>query len=474
MGRHKNKKDIPLWARTGHKKPTTRREFLASGLIGFSAVLTGPSLLSLLLRDQAVAAELNCAAYSSSAASILAPFITVNLSGGSAMAANFVPMDAGGQPLPSYNVMGLGDGAVPIEREFGNVPFAGQGISKFMVGLRLRATAATIANTAFVGVCVRSQDDSGNNKFDSSGMLHKAGLVGALLPNIGRRASATGINQMPAFISPPAPLVVNSVADIRGALGYTGALNTLTAAQKTSLAETIQKLSASQSRKLASSGSAGSQELIDCVGIKNKELIGMGGGDINPTINADLNTLWGINAATALNNAAFIAASMVYTALNGNAGSANLEIGGFDYHDNSRTSGDAKDQEAGEMIGRILESARIMNRKVFIYVTSDGAVSSPQSTARNAPWSSDRGSAGAAYMIAYDPAGRPATSGFQLGQFTTGQAADDRFVTGNDPERAAAAVFINYLNWNKKMDLISKVGLTAFSTAELDQILKFV
>ena len=163
---------------------------------------------------------------------------------------------------------------------------------------------------------------------------------------------------------------------------------------------------------------------------------------------------------------------MAYNSIKNQAGAVSLEIGGYDYHNNTRTTGDAKDQEAGEAVGRILETAALLNRPVMVYVMSDGAVVSAKSNARDSVWSSDQGSAGVAYLFYFNPVGRPATSSFQIGSFTAGQAADDKFVTGNSPEQAAAAVFANYLMANKRMDLFNPIAGRALDQASLNQVIK--
>ncbi|MGZ5279598.1 MAG: hypothetical protein ACXWC9_06635, partial [Pseudobdellovibrionaceae bacterium] len=81
--------------------------------------------------------------------------------------------------------------------------------------------------------------------------------------------------------------------------------------------------------------------------------------------------------------------------------------------------------------------------------------------------------AGLSFMIYYNPSGRPETSGFQVGWFTEGQTADDKFVTGNSPEAAAAAVFANYLSVNKRMDLYARIAGRIFPGDKLDKVLKF-
>lgn len=455
------------------RRPITRRELLSSGMLSFTASMTLPTLAGMLLPQRAFAAE---CAVSSTQASALSAFVTLNLSGGASLASNFVPMDRGNQPLSSYNKMGLGNGAVPVQREFGNVPFAGAGISKLITELKAAATASTLAKTAFVAIPVRSRDDFNGNPFDASGMVAKAGLLGNELPNLGTRNSDTGISQMYAKVKPPTPLVVGNFNDLNGALnlGATGALSSLDDNQKLSLVRLVNSLSSSQVEKVHSySGGRMLANLVECATGKNVEIAGAEKPSVDVRQEAGLAPVWGVQANTGTGDRNVVFGSMINAGLMGIAGTVNLEMGGYDYHNNTRATGDQQDGLAGQVIGKILESAAVLNKKVFIYVTSDGACNSPVSEDRAAPWTSDRGSAGIAFIIAFDPAGRPATSGFQIGWFTDGQAADDQFVTGGNPELASAAAFANYLQFNKRTDLITPVIGSTFNASQLSQVIKF-
>jgi hypothetical protein len=461
------KKEMPIWAKMGHKKPTTRREFLGYGLIPFAASIVTPGILS-VLSEQAAAAT--CSMSNGS----MAPFITLNLSGGASIASNFLPFNANGAPLSTYTKIGMGDNsgvnALTFTSEMGVNQWAtanGNAMGQLLAGIRLTADAATLANAACVAVCVQSQDDTGNNRFDVSGLVSKAGLAGSLIPNLGRRQSATGLNQMPALINPPPPLVVGSYTDIQNSLAYTRALQTnLSAPQRTKLAGLVANLSTSQARKMASLPSTTAlQNLVECAGIKNVEL--SGGAPVDPLANAAVAAAWGINNGTAANNENRVFAAMVYNGILGQAGSINLERGGYDYHDNTRTTGDTRDREAGQVIGRILSTARILGKKCMIYVTSDGSVVSQETPAPGAVWTSDRGSAGMALMFFYNPAGRPETTGSQVGHYLDSQVADDKTIVGNSPELAAQAVFANWCQFNGNMGLFSKVvpGTSAVASA---------
>ncbi|MBX3021865.1 MAG: hypothetical protein KF799_09335 [Bdellovibrionales bacterium] len=465
-------KKIPMWAKLNHPRPSTRREFLATGVIPFAAWAVGPSLGSLLL--SAPAAEAQAANCLAAAGSGFIPFITLNLSGGPSLASQLVVKDLNGAPLNSYTKLGQGSGpgiSFNVTKEFGNVDFAGTAIggntqglvSKFLTGVRdplaNGSRSAALNNTAFVWTAVALGDDTSANQLDISGLVVKMGLSGSKLPNLGTVDSVTGINQMPSLLPPPAPFRVGGVNDLTNALGYAASLNSLSKNQKTALARAISKLSGSQVRRIAaSSGATVVGQLIECAGIRNVDLITTGGGDVNPlavggSLTTELARIWGIQANDRRSqNAVF--ACMVYNGISGNASTVNLNMGGYDYHDGTRATGDARDLAAGQVVGKILQTAAFLKKPVFVYVCADGATVSGDSITADSPWMSDRGIAGMQYILAYDPTKRPVTSSAQIGGFNNGQAADGKFPTGTSADLAAQAVFANYAAWNGRMDFL--------------------
>lgn len=455
--------------------PVTRRDFLAAGAIPFVGRVTAPTVFS-LVSQWARAQESQCPNAATSGADRLAAFVTLNLTGGAMLAGNYVPMDAGGQTLPSYNKLGLGNSSLPITREFNNAPFAGDGISQLIEGLRESCSSEARTNTAFIAIPCRGQDDSGDNKYDASGMVAKAGLIGDDLPNLGRNDTSTGVRQDYAQVKPPNPLRVRSYNDLAGAVGGSGsgALASLSTDQNVSLFRLIQNLNTRQSQRvLASSGGNILSQLVQCASGKNTELAGKAVPPIDVRQNAQLAEVWGVNANTGAGNENVVFGSMVTAGLTGAAGTVGLERGGYDYHNNTRTTGDERDRIAGSIIGRVLQSAHVLSRPVYLYVTTDGACSAPVSESRSAPWRSDRGSAGMAFVFAYHPNGRPATNGFQIGQFNSAQAADDDFITGGSPALTSAAVFANYLKFNNRMDLLESIIPGTFNIQQLNSIIKF-
>jgi hypothetical protein len=316
---------------------------------------------------------------------------------------------------------------------------------------------------------------------DAAGMVFKAGCVGSYLPNLGTAQTVTGTFAAAATVTPPPPLIVGNFNDLANSIGFTAALKSaLNTNQKVALTKLVRGLSNAQSRKLASINSAAQvQDLINCAGIRNSSLISVGANAIDPLQNADgagIAPIWGdFTSSTAVSNQGRVFGTMIYNALSGKAGTVNLSLGGFDYHDGTRTTGYEMDQKAGQVIGRILQSAKVMGKPVFIYVHSDGSTGTANSAGLDSTFTSDRGIAGGAMIFAYHPSGRPATSGFQIGQYLSGQVVDESHVIGSNPEVAAQTVFANYLQFNKAIDLFDGVvGRSPISGTAMNGVLKIV
>jgi hypothetical protein len=231
------------------------------------------------------------------AVSDLCPFITVNLSGGAALSANFVPHDKGKQLLSSYSKMGLGSGAsLTLIKDFANqAPFyAGSG---FYQGLNQSSTSLVRMMAAFVGVNYRSMDDSSANKQDLSGLVLKAGAKGSMLPNLGINSqNGTGTKNMHAFVMPSAPLYVRRFEDIRGALQLGGVLSALDSTQQTKMLQAANSMSSMQQTKYMQM-TAGQMlgQLFGCANLDNTKLISnAGSANIDPLMNPAFSTIWGI------------------------------------------------------------------------------------------------------------------------------------------------------------------------------------
>lgn len=479
-----------------HGKPVSRRQMLASGAIPFAASFAMPSWLKLFANVGV--AEAQDAACAGAGAAGLPAFVQIKLNGGAAMSYNLIPHGEGGQLLSSYDRIGGGTGGAVAQNLSAVVPFTNQPMffngSGMLAGIlasgpannaaaALRLSGA-LSRTALLSILCSSQDDSSANSFGMTGLIEKIGLKGNILPNLGFAETITGIAANPALVAPSAPLRVRRLEDALGALGVEGALAGLSTAQKERLFNTIKNLSASQASSLQGlSGGQTLSKLIECANITNHGLVqGAGNLDIDPVRNANFAQIWNINANTATNNQNYVFATMVYNALNGNAGAVSFDMGGYDYHGNARTVTDQRDNQAGQVIGRVLQSFALMNKPGYIVLCSDGSVSSVQSDTVGQNYTSDRGLSGAMYIIAYHPT-RPVTVAFdsglgkaaqQIGWLTSGQAAEAiKNPFGNNPQKAAVAAFLNYCSFaGIPMADYERVAARTFDTTQVSNILK--
>lgn len=452
-------------------KPTTRREFLSSGLLGFSGTMVAPSILNVLARPEFAFGQTDDSC--SVPAAGLPAFIVVNLSGGASISGNLPPLGEDRQPLARYDLLSLGpDNNVFTNDAIGSNWFQQQGDTgdfrmnvrvagtrnagvprgHMFLGISLRASQATIDKTALVNACTASGDDTSNNQADPTGGVLAAGLTGESLPNLGTRdGTGTGVGQQPAVVRPAAPLIVRNFTDISGALGPAGTLATrLTASRRTKLLELVNSLSGSQARAVASPGSATGTmiaKVVECATGKNIELATQDMSTaIDPGLDPGVAAVWGINPNNKA-GAAYAQAAMVFNALKGNASTCSIDMGGYDYHGTGTANCNTRDQQAGEMIGRILETAAVMSKPVFVYVVSDGSVSGPSGGAFGTGPTNDSGTRGELLFFAFHPSSRPRIKddrwGRQIGHFTAGQGASDQTVVGTVQKGAAAAV----ANW---------------------------
>ena len=481
------------------KRPRTRREMLAAGIIPFATSMIAPStmhVLSTIVHAQG-ADPTKCPGDSAtdSAANSLVPVVTIVLSGGAAMSSNWIPKDAGGQLLSNYQSVGLGsksDISKRLTSDFANEVHFYDG-SQILEGIRLKAPEA-IKNTAFFATAVETRDDTNDkdqsNPIGIEGIIEATGRTGEKFGVLGYTDSSrkTGHYHSFAGIKPSVPIVINSITDIKNAVGPTeGALGRLSQSDRTKLMKMIDKLSEMQKRKLASmSGGKNLMALVGCATGKNIALLsdsenrGVLDPRLDDTINTAYNDLWGIDANSNdkglfpkskkslrfLSTNSLVNASVVYNTLKGNAITCSLQVGGCDYHGQSRLKTDQKDLQAGELIGRVLQSAALMNKKLFLHVITDGAVSS-RSDELGAPFTSDDGTKSAFYTLLFDPDtannNQLVQTKKQIGYYNKACSVDTGTLIGENSELAAMAVVYNYL--------LFSYNNVAKANAEFDKIL---
>lgn len=518
----------------GHRVPQTRREFLNAGVLALGTQILAPTFLSLVGRS-AWANEIECA----TSAATFPAFINLQLAGGPALFANHLAHAAGGRPYDKYGLLGVGT-SPKIEKYFANnAPFyapdgvAGNGRpgSGFLRGLKERMTATqfneiiggesagSAGRAVFVSVACKSVDDRLTNEHDLSGLLKAAGLgAESTLPHVlselgGRNVTANvgkGIKRFKeAYYPGPAYLRAVSAEAMQGALGFQGALANDLGANPTDslqLQSTMLKLVNDLNKKHIEAlslspqsveGRIAARKLAYCAGQVNlKNFENVQDADAFDIYKDDaLATIWNRNfvdktgsfSGEFKNLVTGQIGTTVSATLKGHAPACTLAIGGYDYHLNQLTSREGQDNHdifMGHTVANILLTAHQLQKSVFLYISTDGSVNTPNNinTKADVAWRGDYGERGMNYIIAYHPAGTgeittrgfKSTSGYEDGNFQLNHfeevqegAFKDFIVSSKNPiaeasaqDLAAAAVFLNYLEFAGLKQLIDRPQLS--------------
>ena len=522
-----------------HKRPVTRREMLGAGLISAPGVLLAPAWLGALLRpgkaNAALANDINGMLANTQCnvptAATGLPFICFDLAGG----ANLVGSEAlvgvkGGQAnflsTAGYGKLGVPGNMVPsssanISSALGLLWHADGAILRGV--LNKATTAATTANTNGAVMCAMSQNDTSSNPHNPMYGIAMTGAKGRLLNLIGSQSTVSGGNSMsPMYMINPSfqPTKISQPADAKSLVDTGGATADPVA------------VAVLQSQARISGGGALYNSTNNNPATAGTEFTGMlapqNGGTpgttlypTDPVADAQLKNqvrcayVKSANTADAFGNPAALdptqdplitgGASPIFTmadfsdrdvsetatimklVLNGYAAAGTITMGGYDYHDSTRATGETRNFKAGQMIGAVLEYAQRVGSPVMIYVFSDGSLSSSAmvdtSTAgRNKlAWQGDNQSVSSTFFLVYNPTGRAAllngVAGQQIGYYSSdGSVVATSNPAANSVTQLVETVLLNYLALQNKASqfgtlfpsqglgsMTAQAGLTAFA-----------
>ena len=152
-------------------------------------------------------------------------------------------------------------------------------------------------------------------------------------------------------------------------------------ADAVSVLESVERISAAKLGQVSTnipSQDAAIKDLVQCSYVDSAYLVDRYGNALaalDPTKDPNITGSGGIFSATDLQDSDFLAtASVMKMVVNGYAGAGTIEMGGFDYHDGTRATGEQRDFKAGQCIGACLEYAARVGLPLMIYVFSDGAI----------------------------------------------------------------------------------------------------
>jgi hypothetical protein len=226
-----------------------------------------------------------------------------------------------------------------------------------------------------------------------------------------------------------------------------------------SVLESVERISAAKLGQVSSnipSQDVAIKNLVQCSYVDSAYLVDRYGNALaalDPTLDPHITGSGGIFSATDLQDSDFLAtASVMKMVINGYAGAGTIEMGGFDYHDGTRATGEQRDFKAGQCIGACLEYAARVGVPLMIYVFSDGAIVSsgmPDNSVNGrgkGMWMADNTATAASLMLVFDPKAKPTATMHQIGYYNAdGSVMSTSSPAANAVNLLAETVILNYM-----------------------------
>jgi hypothetical protein len=495
-----------------HKRPVTRRELLSAGLLGASGMVMAPAWLAALLKPgaaraqqipldsdmQALLAQSQCNVTQGAG---LIPFICFDLAGGANLVGSEVIVGTqGGQAnflsAAGYGKMGVPGNMVPSSSAFVSsaLGLLWHSDGAILRGILSKVSASTAAGTNGAVFPALSENDTDINPHNPMYGIATVGANGSLLTLVGTEPTVSGGNS----VAPPdlggvpinpalQPSTIDQPSDAVGLVSSGGASSTpLSVAvqeseERISAGTTLYDASASDPAasftgvltepdtttntpgvQLYGTSAADAQlkNQVRCSYVKAANNAAAYGNpsDLDPT--QDQNIVGGgtpiFTAADFSDSDVAMTASIMKLVLNGFAGAGTIALSGFDYHDNTRATGETRNFQAGQMIGAVLEYAQRLGKPVMIYVFSDGSLTS-SSMVDTTPagrdklaWQGDSSAVASTFFLVYSPKGRPSPVGGaasqQIGYFSSdGSVVSTSSPGANSVEQLVEMVVLNYM-----------------------------
>ena len=469
-------------------KKLTRRNFLHTSVERACGYLCLPSLATLLSNGRALATS----ACPDASLSDAPAFIALDLKGGASIAGNNVIVyQESGELLDNYEGLGLPNDVKPVE---GNRIDTSLGLpmhanSAMLKGIKDVATQSEVlAKTTGVVICTKAADDTSNNELSSAPGVFLAGSSGLIAPLVGSEggsAGSSGGNSITPFAHSTVPVKIINIDSASEIIKH-GNVWQQQPKRMQKVIEAINKMSFAQLDRFAQLGMPQqSAEMIKCGYAKAKDLLTPGNIDLDPREDAKVEPLitkFGVEEA---------ALEIAYLVLKGYAGSGTVSLPGYDYHDGTARTADSKDYAAGRTIGMMLQMAASLQRKLMIHVYTDGGVDptfkETETTAKGQvakfKWSGDSEVRSAAFVLVYDPSGRPKlnfsdSERQQLGAYqnedkgTVNLTPAKHTKISSSPRAQAQIVVANWLAWQgQEQKIFTAMPDAPVSASELDAYL---
>jgi hypothetical protein len=473
-----------------HARPVTRREFVSQGFMSGSAFALGGGVMSLFANPRAAFADLSndlvpllsnpCSIATTGAGKI--PFIAFDLAGGANIAgSNVLVGQQGGQmdflSTAGYEKVGLPGDMVPgLSDPISGLPYANTDLglafhsdSAFKRGMEMSMSPGRGAQLNGAVIPARSDNDTANNPHNPLYGIARTGANGSILTLAGTENSDSGGSSMiPAMMMNPElrPTKVDRPGDVTALVDTGQLVGILGPDDATAVMESIYRIS--EDKMTTVSADAVVKDLVRCGYLKAADIADrFGDTPLDPGSDPTIVGPNGVfssaefNADSSDGSEFRKTASIMKLVMNGFAGAAVIEMGGYDYHGGARAEGETMDFRAGRCMGACIEYAARIGVPLMMYVFSDGSLSSGGAIDNSAAgrgkgeWDSDDSSTAASFFMVFDPAGSPilrtspgktAAQHQQLGYFDSA-ASVQTFATpmANNVNLLVNSVILNYM-----------------------------
>ena len=490
-----------------HSRPVTRRDFVSTGLIKGPAVVAAGGLLAMLARSgkvqavssmsaamQALTDSANCNVVPGK---MKIPFICFDLAGGANLNGSEILIGGKGGQLDFLSTAGYGKLGLPGDM-VPNAPNAASATNNFISnafgaafhsdgailrGMLERTAPTTQAFTNGAAIAARSENDTANNPHNPMYGILKAGAGGELLNLIGSQASDSGGNSMApvAMIDlTNRPTKVDRASDVTG-LVDTGELGKmLPKGDVNAVLEAMTELSGGLTSVTMGTGSKLEktsfgvrqpqiQKAVRCAYVKSADLADRFSDQsaLNPDQDPDIVDPSAARATGIFGQAEYQGdgefrktAAVMKMVVSGYAAAGTVTMGGYDYHDGTRASGEMRNFRAGRCIGACLEYAARKKVPLMVYVFSDGSLNATNMVDSSANgrgkfgWQGDNQSTASSFFLVYNPKGRPtpvvADSSGGMGKQIGYYRADGSIETSSHPGANAVnllveTIILNYM-----------------------------
>jgi len=430
------------------------------------------------------------------------PFIAFDLSGGANISGSNVLVGKQGGQLDflntsGYQKLGLPGNMVPgLNDPITGLPYANTDLglafhsdSAFLRGMRrhMSPLREPFLNGAIFPA--RSDNDTGNNPHNPLYGIAKAGSNGSILTLAGSSNSDSGGNSMsPAMMMDPAlrPTKVDRPSDVTALVDTGQLVGILGPSDATAVMESIYRISDRKMLALNAADNPGvkitasdvTKELVSCGYLKSADIADrFGATPLDPGLDPMIVGPGGIFSQAEFDGTIDgrdgtefrKTAAIMKLVINGFAGAAVIELGGYDYHGGQRREGEVKDERAGRCMGACIEYAARIGTPLMMYVFSDGSLSSDGTIDTSiegrdkGEWVSDNSSTAASFFMVFNPYGRAqiigSTAAEQAIHQQIGYMDADGSVQGsatpaaNNVNLLAQAVVLNYMALHGEQNL---------------------